>query len=281
MNLQGISSFLLHPVIFYLVENLAMILILGFTSPNSILRPAIFPLLLTCVWKVVSICPESIYRIPWAGIVGGSIIATMFGYIESALISKWSFEAQGPTSSARPEGLVLKRNNRSRKAIAITSQTHGGTFWERFRFGFFVTTSSRNIGTSYVVKNTPPFFTDKPEHIPSRSSFLVRKAIIVVLAFLIIDLTTLGAQPLEHNAVVFSAEAVPILTNSGKNLGGEKILSRFVIVLGYWFCSYLGIDGYMSLINFLYVALGIEDVRFYRPNFGSISEAYSIRQFWG
>lgn len=281
MNLQSILSYLLHPVIFYLGENLAMILILGFTSPNAIIRPAIFPLLLACVWKVVSVCPQTFYRVPWAGIVGGSIITSMFGYIESALISKWSFEAQGPTSSARPGGLVLNSNNHGGNAIAITSQTHGGTFWERFRFGFFVITSSRNIGTSYMIKNTPPFSTDNPERIPSRLSFLVRKAIIVALAFLIIDLASLGAQPLEKNAVVFSAEAVPILTNGGKNLSGEKILSRFVIVLGYWICTYLGIDGYMSLVNFFYVALGLEDVRLYRPNFGSITEAYSIRQFWG
>lgn len=275
MDLQTFSAFLLHPLIFYLVENLVMILIIGFTSPNSYLRPAILPLLLACVWKVISLCPEAIPRAPWAGMVGGTIITTVFSYVESTLISKWSFETQGPTSSARPEGLVIKRK------VAITPQTNGGTFGERFRFGFFVITSSRNIGTSYVVKNTPSFSTDNVNYIPSRSVFLFRKATIIGTAFLIIDLASQGAQPLEHNAEFFSAKEVPVLTSNGENLSSEKIFSRLATVLGYWVCTYLTIDGCLSFINFVYVALDIEDVRLYRPNFGSIGEAYSIRQFWG
>ena len=52
-------------------------------------------------------------------------------------------------------------------------------------------------------------------------------------------------------------------------------------MLAYWVCTYLGIDGLTSLISFVFVALGIDDVRLYRPNFGPIGEAYSVRQFWG
>ena len=276
MHWQTILPFLLHPVIFYLLEQLMIILILGFTSADSILRPAFLPLLVACVWKVTSICLETIHRIPWAAFAGGAIICNLLGYVESALISKWTFEAQGPTSSAGPEPLQAMHGG-----SAITTQTCGGNFWERCRFGYFATTSSRNIGTPHVVKNTPTFSSDNPNYIPSRTAFLYRKAIIIVLAFLTLDLASQAAQPLDHNIVFFSVEAVPIFTGNRENLTFEKIISRLVTVLAYWVCLYLAMDGFISLISFVFVALGIDDVRLYRPNFGPIGEAYSVRQFWG
>ncbi|MCJ1257705.1 hypothetical protein MMC24_005531 [Lignoscripta atroalba] len=280
MVLQPITSFLLHPIIFYLVENLVTTLVIGFTSPSSIVRPAVFPLHFVCVWKVLPTCPEMLYRIPWAGIVGGHIIVSLYHYVEVALISKWSFESQGPTSSATPEGLDVKDKPNGGDR-ATRQMDHGVSFWERLMFGYFGATSTRNIGTPYIVKNTPSFSSKNPDYIPSRAAFLLRKAILIISAFLVVDLASQPAQTLEQNAVLYSAETVPILGGNGENLTGEKILSRFVTVLGYWVCTWLVIDGYSSFLYFVFVGLGLEDVRLYRPNFGPISEAYSIRQFWG
>lgn len=272
MDWQTFAPFVFHPVIFLLLENLVIIFILGFTSADSIVRPAALPLLLACVWKVTLICPEKIHRVAWAGLLSGHIILSPLFYAESALISKWTFEAQGPTSSAGPEPLHAEYTNR---------KNHGKFFWERCRFGFFVITSTRNTGMSNFVKNTPPFSSDDPNYIPSRAAFLYRKAITIILCFLILDLAGQGAQPLEHNSVFFSAETVPIFTGNGDNLTFEKITSRLGIVLGYWVFLYAVITGCYSLTSFVLVALGIKDVRLYRPYFGPIGEAYSVRQFWG
>ncbi|MCJ1349639.1 hypothetical protein MMC31_007880 [Peltigera leucophlebia] len=281
MDSQTILPFLLHPVIFYLIEQLLIILILGFTSADSIIRPAFLPLLVACVWKVISICPEKIHRIPWAAFAVGTIVCNLLGYVEFALISKWAFEAQGPTSSAGPEPLqALQANRNNRGGSVITTQTCGGSFWERFRFGYFATTSTRNIGTPHVVKNTPPFSSDNPNYIPSRTAFLYRKAIIILLTFLTLDLASQAAQPLEYNIVFFSAEAVPIFTGNGENLTLGKIISRLGAVLAYWVCTFVALEGFAGLISFVFVALGIDDVRLYRPNFGPIGEAYSVRRFW-
>lgn len=283
MDPQNISSFLLHPLIFCFLEHLVFIIILGFTSADSILRLAVLPPLIACVWKVISILPETIDRVPWTAFLGATIICKLFAFLEPSLISKWTFEAQGPTSSVGPNSLQpthANRNNHGGSTIT-TQNTHGGSFWERCRFGYFVITSDRNIGTPHVVKNVPPFSSDNPSYIPSRPAFLLRKAISIILAFLIIDLASQAAQPLEHNKIFFSAEAVPILMGNGGNLTFEKIISRLAAVLGYWVCSSLAINLILSVPNFVFVALGIEDVRIYRPIFGSIGEAYSVRQFWG
>lgn len=282
MNWQTISTFLLHPVIFYLLEHLLIILVLGFTSADSFLRPAVFPIIFACIWRLTSILSERAHRTLWAAIMSGYFVGSLFIYVESALISKWAFEAQGPTSSPGPEPLHAThahRNNRG--GSAITTQTSGGSFWERCKVGFLVTTSSRNIGTPNMVKNTPPFSSGNPNYIPSRAAFLCRKAIIIVVAFLAIDLASQSTQPGEHTSVFFSAEAVPIFMGNRENFAFEKITSRLVAVLLYWICTYLALEGCLSFTNFVFVALGIKDVSLYRPHFGPIGEAYSVRQFWG
>lgn len=199
-------------------------------------------------------------------------------YVESALIVKWSFETQSPTSWAGPP--VSAGNCSNRSECAITTQTQGGTLWERFRFGYVILTSYRNVGTPYMVKRTPEFSTKDPNYIPSRGAFLFRKATRIIVAFLVLQLVRQAAQRLEYSEVVFSAEAVPIFRGNGENLTMEKIIFRSVHVLGFWLVMYVDINGALSLFNFLNVALGIEDVRAFRPVFGPIREAYSVRQFW-
>lgn len=131
-----------------------------------------------------------------------------------------------------------------------------------------------------MVKRTPEFSTKDPNYIPSRGAFLIRKATRIIVAFLVLQLVRQAAQLLEYNDVVFSAEAVPIFRGNGENLAMEKIIFRSVHVLGFWLVMYVDINGALSFFNFLNVALGIEDVRAFRPVFGLIREAYSVRQFW-
>lgn len=278
MDLPSISSFFFHPVTFLVVEYLSFILIIGYTPPNGILRPAVVPLIVACTYKVISISP-TLLRGPWSVWCCAYILHILINYVESALIIKWSFETQNPTSSSTgPQVSASKRNDSSK--FAITTQTNGGTFRERFRFGYFVLSSSRNIGTPYMVKGTPDYSTKDPTYVPSRGNFLFRKAAIISFALLTLELASLAAQPLEYNEVAFSVEAVPIFRGNRENLTTEKIIFRSATVLGYWTCTYLVVNGIMSLFNFVNVALGIEDVRVYRPHFGAICEAYSIRQFW-
>lgn len=257
---------------------LLFILIIGFTSPNAILRPAVVPLIVLCASKVVTISP-TLLRGPWSAWCCGTIACHLVNYIECALIAKWSFETQNPTASAGPQVPAVK--HKDRHEFKITTQTGGGTFKERFRFGYFVFFSYRNVGTPYMVKGTPEFSTKDPNYVPSRREFLFRGATLIILAILALDLASLAAQPLEYNKVAFSVEAVPIFRGSSENLKMEKLVVRSATVLGFWLVQYLVINGIISLFSFIHVALGIEDVQLYRPNFGPIREAHSLRQFWG
>lgn len=65
---------------------------------------------------------------------------------------------------------------------------------------------------------------------------------------------------LENNKVVFLAEAVPIFRGNRENFTLEKIIFIFPAVPGFWLVSYILVNGFVGLFNFVGVALGIEDV---------------------
>ncbi|KAL8876543.1 MAG: hypothetical protein Q9198_005283 [Flavoplaca austrocitrina] len=269
-----------HPITFYLALNLLTALVVGFTPANSLLRLALLPILTLAAYHVVLSCPTIIYRYTWAGFVGGNIITSLFTYLEVVLFSKWSFEAKGPTSFPTPGDQVGQEQGHN-KALQVHSSAHRHGLWGRLRFGYFVTTSSRNIGTRYIVKGTPQYSSKDPEYIPSRWSFCLRKICLILSTFLIIDLASQNSQPLEVNAEAFAEEKVHILTGSPDNLSPADVVTRLVTVLGYWFCTAIVIDAFASIFNLLFVAFHLEDVEVYRPNFGSMTEAYTVRRFWG
>ncbi|MCJ1230032.1 hypothetical protein MMC12_006703 [Toensbergia leucococca] len=257
-----------------------MMLVMGYSSPSSPIRLAFLPLFFVGAWEAVPSCSRVLYRIPWAGLVGGNIIVSLFQYVEVALLSAWDFESKAPKSVPKDGDSGLKSDTISGQGPKLTVLRRG-SLCQRMKFGYDVMTSTRNIGTPYMVKNTPAFSTKDPGYIPSRLAFCCRKATIIILAIFVIYLASQGSHSLEQNAVLYSAQAVPILASDRANLSSEEVVTRFVTVVGYWFCTYLAIDTFSSVFNLIFVALGLEDVRVYRPNFGPISEAYSIRQFWG
>lgn len=267
-----------HTIVFYVVLNFVTALVLGFTPANSLLRLALLPILVLAAYHVVLSCPTVLYPYPWAGFAGGNINTSLFNYLEVVLLSRWSYEAKGPTSPPTPDDQA-REDRHQKKALQAPSSTTRHDFWRRLRFGYFVTTSNRKIGTTY--KNTPPFSAKDPAYVLSRWSFCLPKTCLILFTVLIIDLASQESQPLQVNAKMFAEAKVHIFTGSPYNLLSRQIVTRLATVLGYWFCTAIVIDAFASTFNLFFFALHLEDVEVYRPNFGSVAESYTVRGFWG
>ena len=269
----------LYPIYFYILENFLIVLTISFTSSSSVFRPALLPLLVIAAHPVILSCHTALYRNTWAGLVGGNIITTIFHYVEISLLSKWDFDAKGPTCfPAAGETPFSVRKSRVQGPV---SRLSGCQVLERLKFGYAVTTSHRNIGTRFVVKNTPAFSTKHPNYIPSRTRFCLWRMCTIASTILIIDLVSQESTTLEENAVRYSGDTVHILTGKRENLAAAQIMTRLVTVLGYWFCTAIVIDAFSNIFSVLSVLLHIKDVKDYRPNFGPVGEAYTVRRFWG
>lgn len=238
--------------------------VIAFTLPSSSLRLAILPIIVICVYQVLPICLEATGRMIWAALLGAHSISFLFQYLDTALLSKWSTETCGPTAR--------------RKQRFVQDQNVQMTIWARLRFGYHAAVSTRNIGTPFEVPGIPHFSTKDPNYVPSKATFLREKAMLLLSCYLILDIMTLASQP-DQNPVLYNTSRVSWMNSS--NLSMEQLITRSASVLGFWISLYCIIQAYMGSVAFLSVALGFSQVESWPPGFGPISEAYTVRRFWG
>lgn len=275
MNLDySRHPFLFHPVTLLFIEIATIVLVIGFTSPFSVVRPAALPLFVGCIWLVIPTCFERIPQTLWTTLFAVLSIAYLLHYTEVALLNRWSFEADSPSFSDDSSSRQAKRHRGTGGKGCI------GTAGVRLRFGLLVAFSSRYVGTPYQVKYVPPFSATDAGYIPSRTKFLLGTARTMLLCYLVVDvLTTPGLLP-EKNALLFSPETVPLLTRLGE-LSVEDILFRISSTFAYWITAYCVAQLLQGAFALVTVGTGLSEVKSWRPAFGPLAEAYTIRQFWG
>lgn len=271
----------LHPLFLLAIEILSIALVTGFTPSSSPFRIVVLVPLCLSVWRAIPTCTDHIPRNPWAAFVAGYLATFLLHYTSTAVLSRWSFDNQGPN----PINVALAERHTAKSGTIIDgkpgrqrSANDGlrATFWDRLKFGFQVATSFRHIGTPYQVKNVPPFSSSDPNYIPSRSNFLCRKGIILLISFTVLDLINLGADP----PLDFSPQTIPLFARMS-HVTGQQLLTRLITTLGYGIavCSFQQLAH--SIVALIDVGFGFSKVEFWRPMFGSPWEAYTLRRFWG
>ena len=276
---MSIYSPFLQSVALILGEILITALGIGFTSASSIpIRSYGFPLVVASAYVANLLI---IHRVPstlWASVLAGNASTYVLRYLELVLIDKWNFEDGGPTRlQSSPDEKIRKKINENNRRIAASLQP--ATSWRRLRFGLGVTLNPRLVNTAYQVKNVPRWSQGEPQQIPSRGYFLRCTAFIVLLNYLIVDLCSLGAQP-GRNVLLFSNEKVAVFRR-WNSLGPEEIVVRVLASLMLWLNIYCIFRIFHGLIVLLAVGSGFSKVQDWPRPFGPLSEAYSVRRFWG
>lgn len=249
-------------------------LIIAFTSPSSLLRLMSLPLVVLCVHQVLPICLEATGRVIWAALLGAHSITFLFQYLDTALLTKWSAEVGGPTADQNKETIQSNKGRNDRQSLP----TRKIAMWDRLRFGYYAAVSTRNVGYPFEVSGVPHFSSNNPTYVPSRRTFLREKASLLLSCYLVLDLLTLASQP-DQNPVLYRPSNIS-WSNAG-NRSVERLVIRSASTFGFWLSLYCIIQAYMGSMAFLSVALGFSEVNSWRPGFGPISEAYSVRRFWG
>ena len=262
----------MHPVILILTQVFLSAFAIGFTKPTSIIRPALLPFQGIALWIIHKTCLEVIPRMSVTTIVAGNALTYFLRYIELVLLSRWSFEAQGPTSSAhqhlgsRPQQYEQKPRDQY-------------TLTRRIGFGLHTTIAQRNTNTRYQIKGVPPFSSTSPSFIPPRKSFVRKCLRDVLVCYLIIDACTFAGPPKDAGSV-FAANKVPFLSRITE-VSFEEFMVRVLSTLGLRLIVYCMLQMFYGLLAAVTVLLGIYEVRDWPPPFGAISEAWSIRRYWG
>ena len=277
-----------NPTLLLVIQLLTTACTIGFTPSSSIGRLAVLPLLIFCVYYTITTSLQYVHRRPWAGLVGGFSVTFLLQYVVVALLLKWDFEMQGPRAMSAPflggkirskENDVMTNGNSKRIDGGVQrGDAVGKVPWSRLKFGIRVTTSFRWSGTRFEVKNVPRFSSKNREYVPSRRKFLLEGAFTIVSCYMILDLLNFANDP-KASAIYFSSEMTPFFARL-RDLTPEQLNIRTFTVLATGVGIYSTQLGIHSLVSLLDVGLGLSTVSSWRPMFGSLTEAYSIRKFW-
>lgn len=272
------TLFFTHPLVLENFQIITVALVVGFTSTSSIIRPAIFPLILTLQCYTILQCPYRVHHTVWASVIGGYCSIFIIHYIEVALLSKWTFEACDPTTlNPNLQMGQLRANDEQLKTRSSRKQGHG-TVCQRVHFGFSALFNSRMIGTPFEVKGIRLFSTEDPKYIPTRTKFLLKESMNVFISFLVLDTLTTSGSP-DTNANEYSVHLVPFFIRLNE-VTVEEIIVRIIITICFWISIYCIMQVMHSVVAIIAVASGLTDVRGWRPLFGPPSQGYTIRKFW-
>lgn len=131
----------------------------------------------------------------------------------------------------------------------------------------------RRVGTPWQVKNVP---SSAGLQTQSRANFVLRRAAITLLAYLFVDAVV--SMPPPEKAMV-KADKATLFTL--RNLGAGDLAFRSGTVVGYFLTTGI-LNLFMNNMGAIAaVASGLSSPADCPPLYGSFSDAYTIRRFWG
>ena len=268
--------FLCFPFWLEVSQGLVIVLTVGFTSATSVLRLAALPYVLYVPWYISTHCGNRVFYSVWASIIGSHSSAYLFQYIEVALLSKSAFP-DGPTN-VDPNIQLAQTPPKLKKFDELDSRHD--TVWNRLRFGLSTCFDSRMIDTRFQVKGVPPFSSKDPGNIPTRNGFIYQRLKALLLCYLVLDvLATMGKANVYKNVKIYSLHLAPFFRRLDQ-VTTEQLIVRTIATAAWWINIYCLLDSFRSIVAILCVAMRLTPVTAWRPWFGPMREAYTLRRFW-
>jgi hypothetical protein len=104
-------------------------------------------------------------------------------------------------------------------------------------------------------------------------------SIKVAIAWLLLDAMTSFGDPAEVTPL-FKDERIAIFSR-WQEVTVEELFTRAVLTFMFWLLNYLLLVVLFNVPGLVCVAMGITGVSWWRPIFSPVSEAYTLRNFWG
>ncbi|KAH8776175.1 hypothetical protein BGZ57DRAFT_953307 [Hyaloscypha finlandica] len=139
--------------------------------------------------------------------------------------------------------------------------------------------SARYIGTPWQISKIPHFSKSNLPYIPSRRAFLLRASVVFIITYLLCDSfnlldrseATSAAFPAEHEQLFSRLSEVTI----------KELIARNVATFWFAVVTVLFLTWVYNLFALVSVGSGLCPPAAWPPLFGSLSDAYTLRGFWG
>ena len=274
----SIDTILSHPTTPFISLLGLFVLTLGFTSHNSPLRYLGFIPVLACMQlalRTVHVKNQSTHLF-YINLLMSSTVAIMLQYLDSVLLSRWSYEAQGPTSALGGQVNLRKPNDSQQHG----KQARSGTVVERLVFGWEEAFRSRSARTPWEVNHVPKFFPEDPDLVPSRAQFLHWTSRRCLISFLFVDAIGLLERDATSNAIRFTSSRIPFFSRL-QDVTAEELILRLVSSVLNWVMFVYLLQTLYDIIAVVVIGLGLGRIERWPPLFNSWKECWSVRNFWG
>ena len=281
-------SILFHPLAIILVGNQIITLTSGFTSAHSSLRPATFALLVAYICAGLAKYPNYTHTTnQWGAMLGGAYATCILVYFDRLMVRQWAFEDRSKIFPADFAGERKPKNDdelcdkdvpKHVDGPPVTGKTTQGSFGSRLAFGRKVARSSRMVGTPWEAKNVAPFSPRDPDYVPTRACIIVQNLWIIATSLLLREIFMEVEMSIDPFYTARARE--PFLTRLGE-VSREEVMARVVLAIAFWVLSYCGVQILVGTMTLLSALNKSSEIRELRPLFGSLSEAYTVRGYWG
>jgi hypothetical protein len=233
---------------------------LGFTAPKNLVRPAVALVVAWLTWIFNQAIDDALpSRLHIALLSTGMWIQCLKSF-DDLCLTKLSFGDEETTA---------KKSSPTSSSITA-----------RLRFGVSNLWNMRGVGTVNQISKIPSWSSSPAtlSHVPSRSQEMLRHVKNATLSYLVLDV--FANQPPPDLDNLMSPRNEFLLTRLGE-IDAQEALFRLFAVFGFWLNTFCVIHLVNSVFSLVYLILGLYPVRMLPPVWGRLSDAYTIRRFWG
>ncbi|KAM0354334.1 hypothetical protein ACHAPU_001378 [Fusarium lateritium] len=224
---------------------------LGFTAPSNLLRPVIAVVVCWITWLFNQAIYDALQSRLHVALLSTGMWIQCLKTFDDLCLSRLSFDRE---ASALPKFAI-----------------------NRLLFGFSNLWNMRGVGTSKEISQIPPW-SSKDSLVPSRGQETKRHAKNAIIAYLVLDV--FANQPPPDLEKMMSPRNEQLLARFGE-VNSEEAIFRLFASFGFWLNTVCVIQLTNSAFSLLYLGLNIYPVKMLPPIWGRLSDAYSIRRFWG
>ncbi|KAF5665702.1 acetyltransferase [Fusarium heterosporum] len=224
---------------------------IGFTTPSNLLRPTIALFVCWLTWAFNQAIYDALHSRLHVALLSTGMWIQCLKTFNDLCLSGLSFEDE---ASALPKPTI-----------------------DRISFGFSNLWNMRGVGTSKEISQIHPW-SSKDSLIPSRGQEAKRHARNVIISYLILDVFANQPPPDLDNMMAPRNEQ--LLARFGE-VSSEEAIFRLFASFGFWLNTFCVIQLINSAFSLLYLGCNVYPVEKLPPIWGRLSDAYSIRRFWG
>lgn len=262
---------LYHPIATLGLQCAASALALGLRNDTSSsarwLKILTTPIHVGCAALVV-LKGQEYMRTSWAAWIAGFSLSTALRCLGECFLKE-----QPAEQGKRPP----EKQTEKTPGMKSKSQQHSTIRWLVKSFSSLM--DFRHLNSPDEAKNTPRFSSKGPNYVSTRRQFLLNTVFETILSYLVVDLLT--GSPLPPTASNdFAPERMHFFRRI-ESVTLPEIGLRFMLPVTVFAVGAALMKLGHNLFAFAAVGSGISSPKSWRPQFGSIMDAFSLRRFWG